>query len=248
MIFYKCVVGRYDRVAPAPTGIVDAEFICFSDDPHIDAPGWQVRPLPAGCPKNGLLANRYAKMHPHRLFPDSETSVYLDGNVTPKPSAVAYCQAVLNQSDFAVYRHPLRDRIADEAVVCARLGFDWTWRFQRQCRQYQRAGFKDHRGLFECNVLIRRHGRASVQTFCEAWWRALRSGVPRDQISFPYLLDTVGMEGFQSLGKSDPRHEQLYFALKAGHARDEALMTKVRRRINGLILDRASQPWTRLAN
>lgn len=247
MIFYKCVVGKYDRVEPAPTG-VDAEFICFSDDPHIDAQGWQVRPLPEGCPKDGLLANRYVKMHPHLMFPDADASVYLDGNVTPKPSAVAYCHEVLSRSNFAVYRHPLRDRITDEAVVCSKLGYDWAWRFKRQCQRYKRKGFKDASGLFECNVIIRHHQHASVKRFCEAWWKALLTGVPRDQISFPYLLDTVGVDGFQSLGKSDPRHEQRYFALRAGHAREEAIYTKVRRRINCWLLEHTTITWSRLAN
>jgi len=236
MIFYTCVVGGYDSLQPAPPNTGD-QFICYSDDQRIRAPGWEVRPLPTNCPSHPLLANRYVKMHPHLLYPEADCSTYVDGNIVPKPGAGAHCQQWLAQGDWAVYQHPLRNTVTAEAEALTKLGLTWAWRLDRQLAGYRHRGFRDDVGLFECNVLIRRHHVAAVRNLGERWWYELSTGtVLRDQLSFPMVMQSQPDLRFVNMGRSDPRHDQIYFDMYFGHSKPYPQIYKLRSTVNAAFM------------
>jgi hypothetical protein len=214
LVVYTCITRGYDdlrRVEREP----EVSYVCFTDHAPADSLGWEIRPLPRQF-SSGVLANRWVKMHPHLLFPEQECSVYVDGNVVPKCGVAQLAKRALRDHAFAMYSHPVRDCIYDEAVECAMIGHDWLWAFARQLRKYRNEGFPAHWGLYECNILLRRHHSAAIAGLMESWWQELQRGVHRDQISLPYLLWKAGVP-VHALGKSHIRSGSPIFGFQVQH-------------------------------
>lgn len=215
LVVYTCITAGYDDL-PAITHPEHAvTYVCFTDGPAQEANGWQVRPLPRrlGDP---VLENRFVKMHPHLLFPDHARSVYVDGNILLKPGVRAFAENALRENDLALYTHPFRDCIYEEAEECAGIGHDWAWNFARQMRRYRSEGMPAHHGLYECNILFRRHHASAVSAVMEAWWLEFLQGVRRDQLSLPYLLRKHALQ-VHGLGQSHIRHSNPHFGVRMYH-------------------------------
>lgn len=204
LVVYTCITRGYDALRPVRFPEAGVRYVCFSDGRVAPAPGWEMRPLPEHF-ADPAVANRYAKMHPHRLFPDHARSIYIDGNIEFTAGVRALADAALDDHEIAVYSHPFRDCLYAEAMECAAIGHDWMWNFARQIRRYRQAGVPLHYGLFECNVLLRRHHAPDVVAQMEAWWGEYLQGAKRDQLSFPYVtwrfparLNRLGLSGIRS--------------------------------------------------
>lgn len=231
LVVYTCITGGYDELqrVERERGV---SYVCFTDHAPADALGWEIRSLPRQF-SSGLLANRWTKMHPHLLFPEHGCSVYVDGNVVPKCGIGQLAKRALRDHVFAMYSHPFRDCVYDEAMECARIGHDWLWAFVRQLRSYRNEGLPPNRGLYECNILFRRHHAANVVVLMEAWWQELLRGVHRDQISLPYLLWKADVP-VHALGKSHIRSGNPCFGFHLGHN-----ATPYRRIMRGLLNEAA---------
>jgi len=209
LAIYTCITGDYDELV-APACIEDgADYFCFTERPGSQASGWTLRPLPVrhGDP---VLDNRYVKMHPHLLFPEHDGSLYLDGNIRIKAPVLDFADQALCRGDLALFTHPYRNCLYDEAKEVAMLGYDWYWRVFSQTRRYEAQGFPHHFGLFEANLVFRNHHQPRLVQVMEAWWREFQSGVRRDQISLSYVLWHCGLDAV-NLGGSDLRFAQTMF-------------------------------------
>lgn len=212
LVVYTCVTAAYDDIMPPLIVEPAIDYVCFTDQPVDGLPVWVHASLPIDT-GNAAANNRFVKMHPHLLFPDHEISVYIDGNIQPVGGIADLARSAMERGNIALYQHPLRDCIYAEAAACAEIGHDWPWHIAAQMRRYRRDGFPPKSGLFEANVIIRRHHAPEVRILMDAWWQAYRSGVPRDQLSLTYVAWKTGVK-ITSLGPSDPRGEQRHFVLK----------------------------------
>jgi hypothetical protein len=212
---YTCITAGYDDLPEVTHPEAGVTYVCFMEGPATTKNGWQVRPLPQRW-GNPVLDNRFVKMHPHLLFPDHPCSVYVDGNVLLKQGVRDLAQEALRSHDLALYAHPFRNCIYQEAEECARIGHDWLWAFERQMRRYRAEGMPPQNGLFECNVLFRRHHAPAVAALMEAWWHEFLHGVRRDQLSLPHLLHKHAFS-FRGLGKSGIRKDNPHFGVRIYH-------------------------------
>jgi hypothetical protein len=233
LLVYTCITGGYDDLQPLAGTEAGVRYVCVTDRPLASAGGWEVMPLP-GHFDTPVLANRFVKMHPHVLFPEHRRSVYVDGNIAPKPGVKALAETTLESHDFALYSHPFRDCIYAEAVECARIGHDWVWSFARQAHRYRRAGLPKGSGLYECNILLRNHLAPKVVALMETWWNEFRDGVRRDQVSLPYLLWKQGVAP-HSLGPSSIRTGNPLFSMRVDH-KPGTWGRDARGRLNALLL------------
>lgn len=229
-VVYTCVTGGYDDVSAPAEVDPSVNYVCFSDQPDRAIKGWEMRAVPIEW-GGGAKANRYAKMHPHLLFPGHEKSVYVDGNIEVISGIRTLMDAALAHEPIALYEHPFRKSIFDEAEECVAIGFDWRWRIMSQMRRYEQAGFPEAFGLYECNVLFRRHHDNRVIQLMDFWWNEYSNGVKRDQLSFPYLAWRIGL-GIQSLGSSDPRFGQRFFRMRPDHQKHMSVERNMRGWIN----------------
>lgn len=168
----------------------DCDMLYFSDDPTLlkDATkkGWTPMYILSDHGDARLL-QRTVKTQAHRFLPEQyEISIYLDGNLKPKPSfSLTHLRSHfgLDTADMVCWKHWKRTTIEQEAKEVVRLKLE-TQEHVDQVRQRQ-TGYKDNMGLTETNILIRRHNK--ICKFGDEWKECIEI-CRRDQISFDFLL------------------------------------------------------------
>ena len=191
---YTAIYGGYDRPKPVPIGI-DAPTIMYTDDPDIDAPGWEV--IVADPPKSTLwstmMKHKYWKLHPHRAVPGVDVSLWVDGSMTILHTDYAQrCLDALGNDDWSMITHPSRNCIYTEAEYSATL----TWRYDassllHQAGFYRAIGHPTQWGLFATGANARRHNSV-VQALNEHWWYENMTRTHQDQVSLPVLVRIMG--------------------------------------------------------
>ena len=187
---YTAVFGDYDRLCNVQS-TQDVEYVAFIDEPQPIA-GWTFLTPPATEP-NGRRENRKYKIRSHQWFSSADWTIYLDANlrlkVTPQ-EIIDTCLATGSDAPLFLFRHNARDCVYDEAEICCRLKFDDTAVIRSQVDRYRAKGYPVHNGLYWGGFLIR---RAGCEAFNEAWWREVKRGSCRDQISLPYAMAKSGV-------------------------------------------------------
>lgn len=141
--------------------------------------------------KSARRNSRIPKLLIHK-FVDTEYSIWLDANIKLLISPEEVIHRYLKDHDIATFTHPIRDCIYDEAMECAKRGLDDPEVIIEQARAYEIDGYAKHRGLGECMMIVRRH-TPKVEAFNNTWWAEYCRYSVRDQISFMYSLDKVGL-------------------------------------------------------
>lgn len=195
-VVYTCITGDYDTLRQPLVTRPGWDFICFTDNPGDGSDGvWQLRPVPKaeGSPK---VRSAYVKLLPHRVLPEYDASLFMDANLQiSSDSFYDDLEARLASGGGPVWMvpHSTRDCIYDEAAACfdsSLAGFCDVLRLRRQLR---RDGIPRHLGLFETNIVLRKHTDPAVIEVDEAWWKAFSEGIPRDQLSATAVLYKAGI-------------------------------------------------------
>jgi len=191
-VVYTCITGGYDELLNHTFINPDWDYVCFSDDLSIRSEKnaqWEIRPL---CfDKLDQVRNqRWHKLHPHLLFPECEVSLWVDGNVDILDGEIFedVDQALKSNSLFACSLHPKRQCIYEEFDACQEAGKDDPDVMKRQEDLIKKSGFPKKNGLFETNIIARRHSSPVVIRIMEEWWYWLEHYSRRDQLSFTYVL------------------------------------------------------------
>ncbi len=125
-------------------------------------------------------------------FCNTEYSIWMDGNMKLLVTPELLIEKYLKNHDIAVFKHPNRDCIYDEALVCAKARLDDPEAIIEQVKKYEDDGFPRHRGQAECGLIIRRH-TPKIEAFNNMWWAEYCRHSVRDQISFMYTIDRLGV-------------------------------------------------------
>lgn len=167
----------------------NAKFVAYLDEPWMSS-DWEIKKAYDKF-NDDRRNSRIHKLLIHQ-YVDTEYSIWIDGNIRLLVPPEQIIKKYLKDHDFAVFRHPTRDCIYDEALVCAKRQLDDPEAIIEQVSHYEKDGFAKHKGMAECGVLIRRH-TPQVEAFNNAWWSEYTRFSKRDQISFMYALDKVGL-------------------------------------------------------
>ena len=195
-VVYTCITGAYDTLRQPLATRPDWDYICFTDNPSEKSDGvWQLRPVPLaeGSPK---VRSAYVKLLPHKVLPEYDSSVFMDANLQIASDDFydkAEEKLASEESRICMVPHSTRDCIYDEASACfdsSLAGFRDVLRLRRKLR---RDGIPRHLGLYETNILLRRHTDPKVIDVDEAWWQAFSTGIPRDQLSVTAVLYKEGI-------------------------------------------------------
>jgi len=92
---------------------------------------------------------------------------------------------------FSISRHPDRDCLYEEARACIALGKDNADVINSQVYGYRLDGFPKRAGLVASGVIIRSSPHI---TFENAWWEEVRLKSCRDQLSFPVIARSTGLD------------------------------------------------------
>jgi len=198
VVVYSCVVGNYDSaLSPPAHQSLPVAFVCFTDNPDLDAPGWEIRPLqsPLTVTRQDLI-NRYHKFFPHRLFEGYDCSIYVDGNIQIIGDLSGLIHDFMaSRKSFGCLHHPQRSDILSEAEEClARNKFKHrdAERLDEQLARYTQEFEVSQMGLYAACALLRKQRGEALNEWMELWWQQVNRYTVRDQLSLPYVLRRCG--------------------------------------------------------
>ena len=194
-VVYTSVFGNYDDVVKPklPEGW-DWKF--FSEENSL--------PIYEDNMRN---AKRY-KILPHRFLNEYEISIYIDGNYIIKRDVNELIEKYLSDANAAFHNHnsqPAYDKrncIYDEARTILMFGEknmkitpergmknykDNPEIIVNQMQKYMDNKYPEKNGLITGGVILRRHNEKDCIKVMEDWWKEIRYGSKRDQLSFNYV-------------------------------------------------------------
>lgn len=188
----------------------DVAFVCYSDCVFSAPSPWKLFP-PTWEHDDPRRTARYHKLLPHRLFPDAEYWLWMDGNQQLAVSPWALVDRYMVGPDLSTYKHPERKNVHQELGACIRMKKDDPRVMRTQVQRYEREGYATRKGrLFETTVVLRRN-TPKMRDMNEMWWEELRDGSVRDQLSLPYVTWKLDQEWIRMQGQRDKPVHFNYF-------------------------------------
>ena len=189
-VIYTCITGGYDSIIEPKKITEDFDYICFTDDKTLTSNFWEIRELPEEVKDLSVTKKqRYVKINAHKVLPEYELSIWVDGNVLVKGDLnkliEKYVEGKENISVF-VPKHPKRNCIYEEAKICISMRKDTAENINPQIESFKKEGFPEKYGLLQSNILIRKHLNEDCIKLMEKWFSVLKDGSHRDQLSFNY--------------------------------------------------------------
>lgn len=193
VVTYTAIIGDYDKLYEPYFKTPDTEMVCFTDNPRLISDNWKIvlvdRPL--GDP---VRCARRLKVLSHRLFPEANITIWVDGNLELlKAIDIGTASMLVSNRAVSAYHHCVRKDVMSEAEFCSDKGLDNARVIWHQMAQYREEGFPDDVGLAHTSFLVRRNVPEATM-FNEAWWREIENGSRRDQLSFDYCRWRLGVE------------------------------------------------------
>lgn len=237
---YTVLVGGYDNVIDPLVVNNDFDYICFVGKGEISlhqSDVWKFCEIDADLKDKGRLS-RIPKILPHKTcLSEYDYSLYVDANILIKDRYVyeRIDELITDECPIALLQHPFRDCVYQEAYVCvASLKGGWFDIIRQICfLKWKR--FPKHNGLYEANVIFRRHNKPEVVAVDEKWWSTFMKYSKRDQLSLVYALkeDPVKVTYFLPPGQTTRNH---YAFEKIRHlAQKEKTSTKLKKRFIKMI-------------
>ncbi len=183
IVVYTAITGGYDKLVEQD---IEAPCVAFLDyEPQ--QTNWTV----ARACSLFKDSNRNAKIHkvlPHQYF-DVDYSLWIDGNLKLTIEPQTLINKYLSDADMALFSHYGRSNIYQEAIACKRRGVGDAVKIDKQIEVYG----NEVKGLYECPIILRRH-TDEIEKFNNYWWSEISRHSKRDQLSFPYVKQRLGIK------------------------------------------------------
>jgi len=189
IVVYTANFGWYDKPRE-PVYHEGVRYIYFTDTKH-ESNVWEV--VLSDITAKPIRAARKRKILSHKFVGDASYTIWLDANIRLLADPITLCETYLEHSDMALFGHPYRDCVYDEADVCISLGKGDLSIIESQVEHYESVGIPHHVGIMETGFILRRH-TPQIAEFNEVWWDEVDEWSTRDQISFPVACHKTGME------------------------------------------------------
>ena len=237
-IVYTCITGAYEKKNYGHVLDNSIKYICFSDDESFVPKGWEFRPIKGLESFNYKDTNRYIKMHPHKYFSNYKMSIYIDYNILIKRNLKnLFLKTQKSQGIVFMYDHPYRKCSYEEIKKVVSNGLAPFNKGMKQYSKYKNIYFPGNLGLFEANIIIRKHNQKKSLKLMEYWWNEYKDSSKRDQTSLLYSSLQTGVK-ITSLGKCGLRAGKGYFYLNSNQFRSYKVKSKnlIRHYFNSFLL------------
>lgn len=218
---YIAMFGGYDQIMEPIIHPDNVDYFILSDKPVSSSSKWKTidyrRYIPSAYTEDPILCNRWCKMHPHILFPDYDTSIYLDSNIMVV-SDLTPLVTFMDNFPVSMFRHRGRSCVYQELQTCIERGLDTKENLQQHEKRIRDQGIPENWGLLEAPVIARCHHDERCKMLMNTWWDNFLSGSRRDQIS---LIETLWQHGIQpqQLATLGPNVYLCNLFVKIGHRR-----------------------------
>lgn len=207
---YTVSTGKYDDIKNPIFVDDNIDYYIFTEQNLNSNSIWKKIDIPSKISQLPTLDQaRFLKTHPHLFFKDYDYSIFIDGNIriTCDIKPLIYTMIQKN-SIIGIHRHQVRDCIYSEANAIYAAGKANKKILNSQIKKYKKDGFPKKFGLFETNVVIRKHNDKECIKIMEDWWNEIEQWTKRDQLSFTYSLwkNNKNSEYVMSLGNNSRRN------------------------------------------
>lgn len=196
-VIYTCVTGGYDEPIVPTFYNKNWDYIFFTDNKELLEKKvlgpWQIRSLQFSELSNALN-NRWHKINPHLLFPDYDDSIYIDGNIDMLDDNLFRQIENHQPALMLVPKHPTNDCIYKEIKINLKNRRISKEQAENIYNILKKDKYPKHYGLLENNIIYRKHNDRKIIYLMEYWWKFIKDVVPRDQLSFCYLLWKNGIK------------------------------------------------------
>ncbi|MBS9892364.1 DUF616 domain-containing protein [Vibrio sp. Vb2853] len=231
IVVYTAITGGYDKLKEVSCPEEGVDYICITDSNFsgkVPFP-WQHVSIPSCKLSNKDLA-RYCKIMSHKLLPQYDVSIWIDGNISIKGSMLKLIEDEFGDELVASYDHWGRRSVYEEMKECLKIGHDFYWTLRKQANFYKSENFISDT-LFENNVVIRSHKNDKVRKMNEEWLKQYQIFGKRDQYSYTYSAFKNDIN-ILSLGEHDPRLVKNYFDYHIHEKNKHPAIVDIRKLIN----------------
>lgn len=216
VVIYTAITKDYDELKEPAIISNQCDYICFTDDPTLISPTWQIRPLPPSD-LDIVRQCRQVKIMPHFFLPEYEYSIWVDGNVEIIGDIDQLIEQYFINGDKTLYtfKHPVRDCVYEEAKECIKNGKDNEKIIRKQLALLKSEYYPKHNGLIESNVILRKTHSPDVMQLMEQWWKLVKNYSRRDTLSFNYAAWVTGF--FFGCLEGNSRGSNSYFRYLHDH-------------------------------
>ncbi len=191
---YTVILNRYDKLKNPKVINPNCKYVCFVDKLFTDKSLiWEQRVISKAFSRDPRIQSRYLKMHSHELFPKSDWTLYLDGQMQLLVDPFSLLNECISfgSSNMYLFDHHERNCLYTEADAVVRIGFDSSKNVRSQIEKYKEDGYLKENGLYLGGLLLR--NRKCIN-FNNVWWSNFINGSIRDQISLPWALEKSGVK------------------------------------------------------
>ncbi len=201
---YTTIFGNYDQLKSLPTQTIEADYFCITDLENeitthcANLPGEQWRMIPVAYPNNELsprMRAKYFKMFPWEVatLAGYETVIYIDSSIkVTSDQFVRFCvDSCVN--DMALYAHPQRDCIYEEAKASLSLIKYRSQGLTHQISRYHEL-YPPNAGLWACGIMVRKIHSPIIRALMKNWWWENVKWTFQDQISFPVVCKMMNYQ------------------------------------------------------
>jgi alkaline ceramidase TOD1/glycosyltransferase MUCI70-like protein len=208
-VVYTAIFGGYDTLKQPSPQDQPCDFVCFTDSKLPSRVGaWRVIHVRRDHKVHPRLQAKRFKLLSHKIFPHgrlaaryapfsvrrgADLSIWIDASLEIKCSTfVRDMRDKLGDRDWAMFVHPDRDCIYEEALLSIRMRKYLTLPILPQAEAY-RSVVPPRSGLYACTIIVRREPSTErLNRVHQLWWDENVKWTYQDQISLPYVLRCVG--------------------------------------------------------
>jgi len=192
IVAFTSVLGETDPLRRPTLVGPGVRYLCFCDRPLPPAPPYEQVIYPVGA-EGPALASRALKIRmDHPLLLDADVVLWHDAAFQLHTDPAKVTRTFLGATDMVAFRHPHRDRIADEATQIAKLGYAPADVLAAQVATYDAEGFTQT-AITSTGYSLRRRTPA-VEAFNAQWWAEVERWTYRDQMSVDYAIWKTGLQ------------------------------------------------------
>jgi hypothetical protein len=194
IVCYTAIFGGFNVLNPHPWN-PDIDWVAFVDEESVPRTptNWDLRIIPCVPGVSPRMAAKRFKLLPSTCLSSYNKSVWVDGTISiDSPTFPEEALDWTAGSGVAMFRHPERTDIWDEADVSLTMPKYQAEPIALQVDHYLDQGFPRYAGLW-CGGIIARENTELVRKFGEAWLSEVDRWSIQDQISLPFGLRKLGI-------------------------------------------------------
>lgn len=194
-------------VSPAEYNIKydSADYFAFVESKLPSNSIWNELPISKFSCDIKYANRRHAKIYkvlPHLFVPGYDYYIWIDATHSVNQEPKSIVEKYLKDSDIALFKHPERNCVYEEAELIKKIKFDYPTLVSRQMSFYKSKEYPRNNGLYELPCRIQRN-TSQINTLMLSWWEQICMFASRDQLSMPFVLNMHGIKPSIMPGKAN---------------------------------------------